>query len=297
MNVRVIEELIGFVENWADYVVCEIDGGIELTFILVIALDYDIFVFFASAPSISMSRRVKFNNDSDSSENGVGNELWDLVFRVGAWQFSVLAEFRNAFNFVGEAILINDVPMKNVHFVIEHGIDLFLDWSDGQEVAWRVDEDSSPFVFRLVVDTDRDAFYEKFVVLILLEDLWICLQSTQKTAVLFSGELPSSVLSDKKRVCFLGSLKGKVDWAACHVDVEGDIGLSLRGAFEDVLEIMVDSLHEDWYGRCDEIPNIAGRNLQRSGFGIDGEFLREGPELGQCKGGVGEQEKSKDKEG
>ena len=85
MDVRVIEELVGLVENWADYVVCEIDGGIELTLVLVIAFDYNIFVFFASAPSISMSRRVKFHNDSDSSQNGVGNELRDLLFGVGSW--------------------------------------------------------------------------------------------------------------------------------------------------------------------------------------------------------------------
>ena len=187
--------------------------------------------------------------------------------------------------------------MKNIHFVIEHSIDLFFDWSDGQEVAWRVEEDSSPFVFRLVIDTDGNAFYEKFVVLILLEDLWIGLQATQETAILLGGELPSSILSDKKRVCFLGSLKRKVDWAACHVDVEGDVGLALGCAFEDVLEIVVNSLHEDWDGRGDEIPNIAGRNLERGRFGIDGEFLWQGPELGQCMGSVGEEEQSKDKEG
>ena len=170
--------------------------------------------------------------------------------------------------------------MKNIHFVIEHCVYLFFYWSDWQEVPWRVDKDSSPFVLRFVIDTDRDTVYEKFVVLILLEDLGIGLQSTQETTILLSSELPSSILSDKKRVRFLGRRERKVNWATRHVDVQSDIRLPFGSAFEDMLKIVVDSLYQDRDGWCYEIPDITGWNRQRSSFGIDGEFLGQRPELG-----------------
>lgn len=46
----------------------------------------------------------------------------------------------------------------------------------------------------------------------------------------------------------MGSRERKIDRTACHVDVEGDVRFTFGSAFEDVLEIVVDSLHQDRNG-------------------------------------------------
>ena len=94
-----------------------------------------------------------------------------------------MTEFGHALDFQRKAVFVDDVPVKDIHFVVEQGVDLLPDRGHWQEMPRRVNHNSPPLEFRLVLDADGDSFDRVFPIGADLKHLRKGLKPPQKTCV------------------------------------------------------------------------------------------------------------------
>lgn len=91
-----------------------------------------------------MSRGIEFRHYSNAPQPSVVDDLLDVVqgiYHRGMIR-SLGGQFRVAGTLIRKAVVVNDVPMKNVHFVIRHRVQSQQYVEDRQVMARRVQEET-----------------------------------------------------------------------------------------------------------------------------------------------------------
>jgi hypothetical protein len=82
-----------------------------------------------------VSWRIDLNYHPDSFKLGVLYNLLHLTYGVGAANLPVLAQLWHFRNLQRKAVLVDNVPVQDVHFIKEKTINGFLDDGNGEEVS------------------------------------------------------------------------------------------------------------------------------------------------------------------
>lgn len=92
-----------------------------------------------------MSRSIEFRHHPDTPQPGIVDDLLDIVQRVhhGRMVCTLGGQIRVAGALVGEAVVVHDVPVENVHFVVRHGVQCEQYVVDGEVMAGRVQQEST----------------------------------------------------------------------------------------------------------------------------------------------------------
>lgn len=92
-----------------------------------------------------MSRSIEFRHHPDTPQPGIVDDLLDIVQRVhhGRMVCTLGGQIRIAGALVGEAVVVHDVPVENVHFVVRHGVQCEQYVVDGEVMAGRVQQEST----------------------------------------------------------------------------------------------------------------------------------------------------------
>lgn len=80
-----------------------------------------------------MGRCIQFRDNSNSSCHGIVDNTFDIIHGVYARQCTRLCDFRVRGDEHREVLGVNDVPMENIEFVVEHainGLQNVLDWDE-----------------------------------------------------------------------------------------------------------------------------------------------------------------------
>ena len=139
MNVRILKGLISIFHHLFDQVISFVKSWIKLPIILIITFYHCLLILITSTPTLSVAGGINFNNYSYSS---IFCKLYDLLdFRrgVSSSNFTWVAQFRNWRDFKGERIWVNDVPMKDVHFVEHKAGNSFFDGWNWKKMSGSVD--------------------------------------------------------------------------------------------------------------------------------------------------------------
>lgn len=118
------------------------------------------FVFGCQTPACSMSRSIKFRNNTDSSSKSVLNNISCLRSRISlfGWVWGVLCNLRMGVKDKREGILIDNMPMEHIQFVVHHSINGFVDEVDWKEMSWSINHESPVDKGRLVFNDERQVF-------------------------------------------------------------------------------------------------------------------------------------------
>ena len=81
MDILIIEGSIDIIHDFLDHVPSKVESRIELTHIDAVAVQSDVLVFWTAAPGTSVSRRVDFRDDSNSSYSCVVDDGFDIFRR------------------------------------------------------------------------------------------------------------------------------------------------------------------------------------------------------------------------
>ena len=76
-------------------------------------------VFLAATPGVGVGGRVDLDYHSYPFQLGVVYYLLHVLGWVGSSDFAELAQFRECWDLKGKAVLIDDMPMQDVHFIEE----------------------------------------------------------------------------------------------------------------------------------------------------------------------------------
>lgn len=92
-----------------------------------------------------MSRSIEFRHHPDTPQPGIVDDLLDIVQRVhhGRMVCTLGGQIRVAGALVGEAVVVHDVPVENVHFVVRHGVQCEQYVVDGEVMTGRVQQEST----------------------------------------------------------------------------------------------------------------------------------------------------------
>lgn len=92
-----------------------------------------------------MSRSIEFRHHPDTSQPCIVDDLLDVVQRVHhrGMVCTLGGQIWIAGALIGEAIVIHDVPVENVHFVVRHGVQCEQYVVNGKVMARRVQQEST----------------------------------------------------------------------------------------------------------------------------------------------------------
>merc|ERR1712136_427646 len=78
------------------------------------------------APRVGVARSIKLGNHSNTTQTGVFNHLLDIFWSVNMlWRVSsFFCQLRHSFKNNWEGLIIHDMPMKDIEFVVSHGIQI-----------------------------------------------------------------------------------------------------------------------------------------------------------------------------
>ena len=82
-----------------------------------------------------MGRGIDLNYHPHSPRFSVFVDLLDLVGRVRSSQTAILTQLWNFWDLERETLLVDDMPVQDVHLVVHQGVDLVLDGCDREEVS------------------------------------------------------------------------------------------------------------------------------------------------------------------
>lgn len=102
-----------------------------------------------------MSRSIEFRHHPDTPQPRIVDDLLDVVERVHhrGMVCALGGQIWIAGALIGEAIVIHDVPVENVHFVVRHGVQCEQYVVNGKVMARRVQQESTVRKPREVYDT------------------------------------------------------------------------------------------------------------------------------------------------
>lgn len=164
MNIRVFEKLVDIVHDTSHYLVCEVESWVELAIVKQVAFHDYFLQLITPAPRFSMGRSVNLHHYSHSSALSIAHDLLDIALRIGSCDLAELAEFWDGHHLHGETVLIDDVPVQDVHFAEHQAINALFYGCDREEVPGGVDHDPSPLELGLIIDDDGNALDEVIVI-------------------------------------------------------------------------------------------------------------------------------------
>jgi hypothetical protein len=135
VHIGVFEGCIDKFHELVDEKVSRLERRVELSRVDIVAADYIFVVFFASSPRMSMSWRIDLYYNPDSFKLGVLYNLLHLTYGVGTANMAVLTQLWHFSNLQRKAVLVNYVPVQDVHFIKEKTINGLLDGGNGEEVS------------------------------------------------------------------------------------------------------------------------------------------------------------------
>lgn len=102
-----------------------------------------------------MSRSIEFRHHPDTPQPCIVDDLLDIVERVHhrGMVCTLGRQIRIAGALIGEAIVVHDVPVENVHFVVRHGVQREQYVVNGKVMARRVQQESTMRQPREIYDT------------------------------------------------------------------------------------------------------------------------------------------------
>lgn len=102
-----------------------------------------------------MSRSIEFRHHPDTPQPCIVDDLLDIIERVHhrGMVCTLGGQIRIAGALIGEAIVVHDVPVENVHFVVRHGVQREQYVVNGKVMARRVQQESTMRQPREIYDT------------------------------------------------------------------------------------------------------------------------------------------------
>lgn len=102
-----------------------------------------------------MSRSIEFRHHPDTPQPCIVDDLLDIIERVHhrGMVCTLGRQIRIAGALIGEAIVVHDVPVENVHFVVRHGVQREQYVVNGKVMARRVQQESTMRKPREIYDT------------------------------------------------------------------------------------------------------------------------------------------------
>lgn len=102
-----------------------------------------------------MSRSIEFRHHPDTPQPCIVDDLLDIIERVHhrGMVCTLGRQIRIAGALIGEAIVVHDVPVENVHFVVRHGVQREQYVVNGKVMARRVQQESTMRQPREIYDT------------------------------------------------------------------------------------------------------------------------------------------------
>lgn len=102
-----------------------------------------------------MSRSIEFRHHPDTPQPCIVDDLLDIIERVHhrGMVCTLGGQIRIAGALIGEAIVVHDVPVENVHFVVRHGVQREQYVVNGKVMARRVQQESTMRKPREIYDT------------------------------------------------------------------------------------------------------------------------------------------------
>lgn len=101
-----------------------------------------------------MSWGIDLRYYSNTSHSSISNHAFQIIFTEDSAHAATITEFGHFRHVHGKCILVNDVPMEDVQFQVQHSVYSVFDCINGEEVARCVDHETTPEVLGLVDDCD-----------------------------------------------------------------------------------------------------------------------------------------------
>lgn len=160
MNIAIRERGIDIFHNLIDQIISGFKSWIELASIHKITPHNIFMIFIASTPRMSVGGSIDLDYYSCSFQLGVVYYFLNLFGRVCSADLAELTQFRDQRDLQREAVLVNNMPMKNIHLIKKQSIYCFLYCSYRQKMSRRINHQSSPFELRLVINHNRNSLYD-----------------------------------------------------------------------------------------------------------------------------------------
>lgn len=270
MNIIVCKCCVYVLHYFFYNIISFIGCWIKLTFVLCIAINDDILVSFTSSPCLSMSWSVNFRNQSDSTGLSILDEWFYVILSVNTSDWSILRKFRYCVNLHWETVFITDMPMQNVHFVKHKPIDHLFNNFHWLEMSWGIDHKTSPQIIWLIVNKNGNSSNYQLSGKIIssksfLEKLWESLESSQKSDIIISSQLPVIAFSDNEWIFFLWNICSDHLIGVFYNNCQCDVRHWLLRTFKDLSQVNVNDFLDDhiWW-RWDFVINFTGWYDQRS---------------------------------
>lgn len=154
VDVIVLESVVDVWHDILYYFPSEGKGGVELSHVNSVASQSDLFVFLTPSPRLGVGWWVDFWNNTNASNSGILDDLFNVGFGEDSPNAAVLTQFRDIWDLHGERILIDDVPMQHVQLRVKHMVESLDDLCDRKVVSGRVDHQSAPLERRGIFNFD-----------------------------------------------------------------------------------------------------------------------------------------------
>jgi hypothetical protein len=171
VNILILKSVIDVAHHILDHFPSKIKSGIELAHIDAVTGQSNLLQLLASAPRLSMGRRIYFRNHTDTPNPGILDDLLNIGFREDSSNASEVTKLRHFRHLHGERILVNDVPMQNIEFRVKHMVKSLDDFRNRQVMSGGVDHESTPFEGRSIFNSDGQSSDLIVILLINLEQL------------------------------------------------------------------------------------------------------------------------------
>src|SRR5712692_5516480 len=147
---QVIEKLVDFLVR---RVHCRIEySPLPLDFVGSLSASQ---LWMTNEPRSAMSRHVEFRHHTNSAIPGVSDQIADLILRVVEGVGTQFVKFRKFPALGTKALVLREVPVKNVHLHGFHAVDIPADDVERDEMACGIDHQTAPGETRLVLNLEH----------------------------------------------------------------------------------------------------------------------------------------------
>lgn len=168
MNYRIWEDVNDFRKHLLHQFVSLIQCHVQRPHISTTEGTCNIFILRSFAPTRCMTRSIKLGNHSDPPHHRISYKLPCICSRIGflGTKRSMLSNLGMRIKNQWEGVLISDMPMKNVQFIIHHGVDRFIKQVYGKEMSGSINHQAPVDKLRLILDCYWYSFLNAFFIFV-----------------------------------------------------------------------------------------------------------------------------------
>ena len=131
MQVGILGVAVYLSHDFGDYLIREIESGVELPRIHTIAPNNHFSVLLTPPPRVRVCGRIDLKNHPNPHISGIFDDLFPYVReRVGPRDAAELTQLRHRVQLQRKAVLVDDVPVQDIEFVVQQRAHYLFDESE-----------------------------------------------------------------------------------------------------------------------------------------------------------------------